>query len=850
MTAYLGIKRDLVSPVVLLLSVLISACSGSSSGSSTTVEPLFQCLIDNNSGTFSISGSVAVEFAGILDSDTRPEIKPLIDNGSFASAQLIPNPVIVGGYLDRDLASPDTNDFYAIELAANDRVRVRVGDVGYPRYADLDLFLYDSNQVLVAFSENGASSPDFGVLELLTAPADGLYYIEVRVWEGGAGYVMHIEPPSSAEVTTTNALDMQFVPGEVVVQHFPAEEGVFVAQSAAVQSMESVAGVADRGMLMRMVPQAMASAVTEISAEQMLFRDAEQRLKYQTLRRIKQLRADTTIKHISPNYIFVATDIPDDQYFPDQWHYQRSYDVPGVPGIPGAINLPDAWALTKGDPDVVVAVIDSGILIDHPDFKDKLVDGYDFVDLDPDPTDPGGFNAVYHGTHVAGTIAAATDNGIGVAGVAWNTSIMPLRALGQTSGTFFDIMEAMRYAAGLENISGELPASGPAEIINLSLGGFLSAPDAFLQSVVDDVRAQGVIVVAAAGNRASSLAFYPASFRGVISVSAVGPDAGIASYSNFGPHIDIAAPGGADNDPVWSTSGPFGSKQFSYSGLKGTSMASPHVAGVIALMQSARVEKLTPEQVDFLLAKGALTRDLGSIGRDDLYGYGLIDAAKAVKAAIDNVDPVPTPILSVIPAAIDFQSELLAAPLAVRNAGGGSISVSVSKISAANWLLISEPVDDEGNPVENGEGVYTLRVSRKDLDVGTYTAEILIEPDVLNPPDVQQFIIPVSLTVLESPAPGEIIELSVALVNPAFPYIFMQDVPPQTVTTLQPDFQFDNMPAGCYLVVASSDIDGDEAPGDVGEKWGAWVAPDENTDASVVFLDADAVNVDFTASFD
>ena len=299
----------------------------------------------------------------------------------------------------------------------------------------------------------------------------------------------------------------------------------------------------------------------------------------------------------SLNYYVRPLAVPDDVYYNRQrWHYEM-------------INLPAAWERGLGD-GVVVAVVDTGIRRNHPDLSSQLVTGYDFVrnlgqagdgnGIDPNPEDPGDSNdgspSSFHGTHVAGTVAAASNNSAGVAGVAWNAKIMPLRALGIGGGTTYDVQQAVRYAAGLPNDSGGVPAR-PADVINLSLGGGgFSSVD---QAVYAQVAEKGIILVSAAGNQSSSQFSYPASYDGVISVSAVNINKARASYSNFGSRVDIAAPGGDSStrdvngdgvpDLILSTSADdsnsFGIRD-SYALLQGTSMASPHVAGVVALMKS------------------------------------------------------------------------------------------------------------------------------------------------------------------------------------------------------------------------------------------------------------------------
>ena len=378
-----------------------------------------------------------------------------------------------------------------------------------------------------------------------------------------------------------------------------------------------------------------------------------------TLDALDELRRRPDVLWAQPNHRRHALRVPNDEFLSLQWHYPL-------------ISLPAAWDVTIGSPDVVVAVIDTGLLIGHPDIaSERLVPGFDFISdpvvsqdgdgIDGDPFDVGdggqGVPSSFHGTHVAGTIGAATDNGFGVAGVDWNARIMPVRVLGAGGGFDFDIAQGIRFAAGLANVSGTLPAQR-ADVINMSLGGPGVSP-AMLEAV-QDARAAGVVVVVAAGNEnADASGSSPAAFDEVVCVSAVGPDRTKASYSNFGAVVDVAAPGGELGvdldrngfaDGVLSTRGDDGGGngiEFIFEFFQGTSMASPHVAGVVALMQAAFMDahggaRMTPDQLDALLRAGALTDDLGA---DGFSGHGLVNAHKAVlaAAAASGDEPPPPP---------------------------------------------------------------------------------------------------------------------------------------------------------------------------------------------------------------
>jgi len=307
---------------------------------------------------------------------------------------------------------------------------------------------------------------------------------------------------------------------------------------------------------------------------------------------------------------------PNDTYYPLQWHYPR-------------IGLPAAWDVVIGSP-VIVAVLDTGIRFDHPDLAGVAVGGYDVIDNDPDPTDPGCEADPYdpsHGVHVAGTVAAVTDNGRGVAGVVWGgrsgVRIMPVRVLdGCGSGTDATVAAGIVYAA-----------DNGAKVINLSLSGPVGTQT--LKDAVDYAYARGVVLVAAAGNDNGPVD-YPAAYPNVIAVAATACNNTRAGYSNIGPEVDVAAPGGdmvdCDGDgradlvlsTWWS---PAHGNAYGYMG--GTSMAAPHVSGVAALLIARGITG--PAAIQDWLQRTAI--DLGPPGRDDHYGWGLVEAASAVGAS-------------------------------------------------------------------------------------------------------------------------------------------------------------------------------------------------------------------------
>jgi serine protease len=333
---------------------------------------------------------------------------------------------------------------------------------------------------------------------------------------------------------------------------------------------------------------------------------------------------------------------PNDSSYASQWHYYEST---------GGLNLPTAWDKATGS-GVVVAVIDTGFR-PHADLAANLLTGYDMISdatvgndgdgRDGDASDPGDWtsgqcgtaqSSSWHGTHVAGTIAAVTNNGSGVAGVAFGAKVVPVRALGTCGGYTSDIADGIVWASG-GTVSGVPGNANPARVINMSLGGG-GACDFTTQSAIDGARSRGTVVVVAAGNsNTDASGFSPANCAGVVSVASVDRNGSKAYYSNFGSSVDVAAPGGdvttGSGNGVLSTlntgSTTPGSDTYAY--YQGTSMASPHVAGVAALMLSAN-GGLSADDVEAQLKSTAR----GFPGTCASCGTGIVDANAAVDAAL------------------------------------------------------------------------------------------------------------------------------------------------------------------------------------------------------------------------
>jgi serine protease len=379
----------------------------------------------------------------------------------------------------------------------------------------------------------------------------------------------------------------------------------------------------------------------------------------------KQIEQDPRVAYAEIDEVVHALFTPTDpDYQNQQWHYQAASSSPG-----GA-NLPAAWDSATGS-GVVVAVIDTGVR-PHADLAANLLPGYDFVSAnspgvftrandgdgrDSDASDPGDWELAgacvtgspaskssWHGTHVAGTIAALTNNGLGGAGVAFGAKVLPVRALGVCGGNSSDIAAGMRWAAGLD-VPGVPANPSKAKVLNLSLGGPVLCGPTF-QDAVNAVRSAGSVVVAATGNDSSIGVGSPANCAGVIAVTAHTKLGDHAYYGNIGAQTAISGPGGGlgmmglpgDGAYVYSTmnAGTTVPGADSYVGYQGTSMATPHVAGVAALLASMQ-PAITPDALRSVLIGSARPHPAGTfctLPQFSAYcGAGLVDA----KAAIDRL---------------------------------------------------------------------------------------------------------------------------------------------------------------------------------------------------------------------
>ena len=328
---------------------------------------------------------------------------------------------------------------------------------------------------------------------------------------------------------------------------------------------------------------------------------------------VELLEQDHRIQFAEPNYLVKGQAVSNDPYTGYQWNLDQ-------------INAWEAWDIADGT-GAVVAVLDTGVRGGGPDGLNQLLDGYDFYYNDNDPTDRDG-----HGTFVAGTIAQATNNGAGVAGVAPGAAILPVKVLGDNGyGSVSAIANGITWST-----------DQGADVINMSLGSAYASETE--RRACDYAYDRGVVLVAASGNEFSSRVGYPAAFDTVIAVGATRYDGSRASYSNTGSGLELMAPGGdlsKDQDGDGYADGVL-QETYEYNGwtytfYEGTSMAAPHVAAAAALLKSAGVDD--PDEIRDALA--ATAWDRGSSGYDTSYGYGVVDAAAALEYVAGGTAPDP-----------------------------------------------------------------------------------------------------------------------------------------------------------------------------------------------------------------
>ncbi|WP_051361097.1 S8 family serine peptidase [Desulfuromonas sp. TF] len=784
-------------PILLLVLFLFAGCEGGGGGG--TPAP------DDGGGDTPSPTTGIISGTLIVPPNHTLEIEP---NETAASAQLVSDVQKVAGRAS--VADPgfillgqegiSVQDLYRLEADGPVRITLTLA-ANDPVSNNLDLILMNADGILLDASNGSAST------ELVETLGPGIFLAGVRAASGASAYLLSLSPIGGLGSLQTQAFEGEgeFVPDELLVkmrEGSPSGAVYGLASGHRLKAMKEFS----RGLHQMQIAEHPVSAA---EAKLDLPKSRSNAVKARMIDEIRKLQRNPFVEYAEPNYIRKPSRLPNDDLFDLQWHYSL-------------INLPQAWDRTIGSSEVTTAVLDTGILPGHPDLQNRLVSGYDFVSnpdlandgdgIDPDPTDPGDgfheFSSSFHGTLVAGIVAAETDNIAGVAGVTWATRLMPLRVLGIGGGTDANIAQAIRYAAGLPNNSGTFPER-PADVINMSFGG--SGFSQTVNDAVQDARAAGSVLVAAAGNNSNSIPFYPASYAGVLAVAAVDLASQRAPYSNFGPQIDLAAPGGDSSrdlngdghpDGILSTDGDI-EGNFLYRFQSGTSFSAPHVAGVVALMLGVN-PSLSPADIDQLVSGThpetgiQITRDLGTPGRDDLYGHGLIDASKAILAAQEvpgGGGGEPESRLAISATVLDFDFYLTGLTFEISNAGSGVLNITDIS-SDQPWLSV---IPTEGNaPL-----TVRLTVNRNGLSQGNYQGTVTITSDAAQGP--------ASATVQVFMSVGEVVFGNVGNIF----VLLIDEANQQTVAQVETDFSqgyaysIGGISPGSFLVVAGTDRDED-----------------------------------------
>jgi thermitase len=451
----------------------------------------------------------------------------------------------------------------------------------------------------------------------------------------------------------------EYVPGEILVKFKPA-----------VGQLRAQDQLAARGLQMM-------GAIQPIGALKVAVQPGRE------LETVAALGQNPNVLYAEPNYIAYAVDtIPDDTLFDKQWGLNK-------------IEAPAAWDITTGSSDIVIAVVDTGIDLDHPDLScpGKLTLGWDFVNGDPIPDDDHQTNGFAHGTHVAGIAAACTNNGTGVAGVAWRARLMPVKSLDDRgSGTYEDVAKGITFAV-----------DQGADIVNLSLGGPNHSET--LADAVQYADNHGRLVIAATGNTSGPV-LYPAAYPEAIAVAATNSSDQRAGFSNHGPQTDIAAPGVGIYSTVINN----------YGYKDGTSMATPFVAGLAAVIWSAS-PNLTHDQVRGVIQSTA--DDLGALGWDPYFGHGRINAWRALEWVRLETSPAQFGSL------IDDDSGPFPA--------SGEVQVATRNPSLITWTTNISPDDGWLEVVPPASGTvsaassasFTL-VATRPTTYGSYTTTVVV----------------------------------------------------------------------------------------------------------------------------
>lgn len=802
---------------VLVAAVIVGCGGGSSSGSADT-----GCLGDTERAGIGSVGAESVMVSGVIEieSQTRVDFDTADDlrlnqatsNNCDDEAQSLPVTGVSGGYLSPVSGSypvrqgedfqftfeADNQDYYTADLQPGDRVSLQVFSDPQVVAPQPRMQIFNQNDRLVFDSADGSGSVPY--LHVIESDA-GDHVIRVSASSGGPfRYVVIAADRNASSMMNTSYGEADFVPGEAVMTFEPGYPSGATSSSMASSLSVDSARELRPGVwhLRRLGVQAMAAT------------DRGQ-ARAETIRWVRDLKSQPDIVSASPNYLYQAlTTTPDSNPLYDrQWHYPL-------------IGLPVAWqAAARAGEGVGVAVLDTGLFSSSPDtlnnwhpdlLANVLIFGnsvnMDFVtgeaDLDnqqgrdQNPADPGDGqprSSNFHGTHVAGIVAAA-DNNQGVVGVANQANLIPVRVLGEAgTGSLGDLIAAIEWASAQPDI----------DVINLSLGGV--GDSQALEDAINAAHNAGKLVVAAAGNQGTDELTFPAAFTNVVGVGAVDGGGVRASYSNIGPSVDLVAPGGdasrdanLDNsaDVVVSTWGSDDNGAFEpgYAGLQGTSMAAPHVSGVYALMK-AENQTLTSSDFKRFLIAGDLTDGVESSEQFE-YGAGLINSVKSMDAALSGDIPV---VMAGTPSVLTFDQSNTDTQLTL-NTYPSTANITITSINTGvDWLEIGpELKTGEAPPATVTVGVNTALLDENN----SFATDLQIEYDGDGMP--RTLTLPVNVRLID---PND-------TRNAGRHYVLLISAGENGTTAYQTavsasggqySFSFANVEPGDYFLIAGTDVD-------------------------------------------
>jgi serine protease len=548
---------------------------------------------------------------------------------------------------------------------------------------------------------------------------------------------------------------------------------------------------------------------------------------------------------VARNFIKRAFRVPNDPNYIYQWHYDFA-------------KLPAAWDISVGSPNLIVAVVDSGIKTNHPDTGPRSGGGFDFIEdpgiggdengRDPDPTDPGdnaygNGQSSWHGTHVAGTIGAETDNAIGVAGVLWQGQVMPIRVLGMgAQGSDYDILSGIIWSVG-DSIEGVPDNTVRAKVLNLSLGGPTDQQgEQVWNEIVGDLINNGEpyghpLIVAAVGNsNENGATTVPANIPGIISVGAARFDGRRAEYSNWGDVVSIMAPGGqasVDQNVDGFPDGVLSLFDNDYNFEQGTSMAAPHVSGIVGLLSTVK-ENLTQAEALQILRDTANPAGVCTEG----CGAGHVDAAAAMLAAGGAVQQ--TPLLAVDVTRLIYQPSVTSLDIGIFNLGEADMPWTSEVVGAQAALWSMNP---SSGIVPAGSAIpATVFLNRGEFAAGSANLQVIGQGEAANQ------LVRVDLSFNDDAQPVQTDLQAVQVV--AFRLLDDQGnlAPEGEPAIARRDASFawriEGIPPGTYFVFAIGDDNNDGIFDAQRESFGAWPVASDPVPIEVP-ENANVTNVEF-----